>query len=47
VTNDSNDGRRVIDRNHPGFKRTGWWMIAEAVVLALLIVGAWLWKRFG
>ena len=41
------DIRRVIDKNHPGFKRMGWWMVAEAVVLVLLILGAWLWKRFG
>jgi hypothetical protein len=47
VTHDINDSRRVIDKNHPGFKHTGWWMIAEAVLLALLILGAYLWERFG
>jgi hypothetical protein len=43
----THDSKRVIDKNHPGLKRTGWWMIAEAVVVALLILGAYLWKRFG
>ncbi len=47
MTNHSNDSRCVIDKNHPGLKQAGWWMIAEAVVLALLILGAYLWKRFG
>jgi hypothetical protein len=39
--------RRVIDKEHPGFWRLGRWMVAEGVVLALLIAGTYLWKRFG
>jgi hypothetical protein len=47
VSNHPNDSNRVIDKNHRGFKHTGWWLIAEAVVLLALILGAYLWKRFG
>jgi hypothetical protein len=47
VSNYPNDRSRVIDQNHPGFKHTGWWLIAEAVVLLLLILGVYFWKRFG